>query len=249
MESFFQYFYYYKHDATTEVLPHYHNCHEIAYYYEGNGKTVIDNKPYNYSAGRYALYKSGVIHNEIHQSNVAVFCVGFYFDDNSNFDIISGVYQDYDKSVLKILEEIRLEVTSRRPKYNIMANLLTSQLLIAMDRQQNKPITEFDDMYYVKKFINENIKYDISMQNLVDMSGYSYDHFRHMFKEKTGMSPKQYILNKRMEYAKILLADSNMQISQISQESGFINHSQFCILLKKQTGLSPSEYREKYKKA
>ncbi len=68
-----------------------------------------------------------------------------------------------------------------------------------------------------------------------ERSGYSYDHFRHMFKERTGLSPMNYIIDKRIDYAKRLIVSTDMTLSTISQECGFSTSSQFSSMFRRLT--------------
>lgn len=75
------------------------------------------------------------------------------------------------------------------------------------------------------------------------MAGYSYHHFRHLFKAKTGLAPFEYIIEKRIEAAKNLLSNTNKSITYISENCGFSSCSQFSMLFKKHCGLSPKQFR------
>jgi len=59
-----------------------------------------------------------------------------------------------------------------------------------------------------------------------------------------GITPYQYILNKKIELAKGLLAETDIQTRQISFEMGFASHSNFCHNFKKMTDRTPQEYRK-----
>ena len=102
-------------------------------------------------------------------------------------------------------------------------------------------------MYYIYKYIDENFIQDIDIQTLAEMSGYSYDYFRHLFKEESGVSPKNYIIDKRINFAKKLLTESENTISEVAQKSGFSNGPQFTVIFKDRTGLSPMQFRKTFK--
>ncbi|MDR6549229.1 helix-turn-helix transcriptional regulator [Paenibacillus qinlingensis] len=67
--------------------------------------------------------------------------------------------------------------------------------------------------------------------------------FRHLFKEKYGLSPMQYVMSKRFELAKRLLQQTALSISAVSNDCGFSNDTQFFSFFKKATGFSPRRYR------
>lgn len=69
-------------------------------------------------------------------------------------------------------------------------------------------------------------------------------YFRKLFTKHFGISPKQFIIDVRIQKAKQLLAEGALNISAISEKCGFSNFYHFCRLFKKYTGITPSEYRK-----
>jgi AraC family transcriptional activator of pobA len=91
--------------------------------------------------------------------------------------------------------------------------------------------------------MNEHYRHKLSVATLSEMSGYSYDRFRHLFKERFGSSPLRYLLLKRLDYAKSLLQHTQMHISEVSAAAGFVNDAQFCNMFKREVGLTPRAFR------
>ncbi len=85
----------------------------------------------------------------------------------------------------------------------------------------------------------------IDLTELARSTGYCDDHFRIVFKKKTGLSPKEYILEARLNAAKKMLTDSRLSLSDISFKCGYEYYSQFSLFFKNRTSLTPSEYRTK----
>ena len=69
-------------------------------------------------------------------------------------------------------------------------------------------------------------------------------YFRKLFTKHFGISPKQYIIDLRIQKAKQLLTEGVMSVSVISEKCGFSNPYHFCSLFKQHTGVTPSEYRK-----
>ena len=69
-------------------------------------------------------------------------------------------------------------------------------------------------------------------------------YFRKLFTRHYGISPKQYIIDLRMQKAKQLLGEGSLSVSAISESCGFSNPYHFCRLFKQHTGISPSAYRK-----
>ncbi len=70
-------------------------------------------------------------------------------------------------------------------------------------------------------------------------------YFRRLFKEHFGISPKQYVIDVRLQRAKQLLAEGKLSLSLIAEATGFTNQYHFSRLFKERVDLTPSEYRKK----
>ena len=69
-------------------------------------------------------------------------------------------------------------------------------------------------------------------------------YFRKLFKKAFEMSPKQFIIELRMQKAKQLLSEGTQKIWAISEACGFSSTYHFCRLFKQHTGLTPHDYRK-----
>lgn len=92
---------------------------------------------------------------------------------------------------------------------------------------------------YIKGHLSEMI----SVKTLADRSGYAEYYFSHKFKKEMGISVKEYILQEKIEQAKVMLTSTNESIQKISDSLAFGNRSYFYTCFQKQEGMSPSEYR------
>ena len=161
-----------------------------------------------------------------------MFNIGFFIDSNCPFQPQTGIYEDREKSVWSIIKKIRSEMSQKKGFYNVAVELFSAQILLVHQRYYGRDNNSFNPMYYIYKYIDENYVQDINIQTLSEMSGYSYDYFRHIFKEDSGVSPKNYILDKRINLAKKILQDSNTSVSEIAQKCGFSNGSQWFMVHK-----------------
>lgn len=86
----------------------------------------------------------------------------------------------------------------------------------------------------------------IAMQNVAIELQVSYAWFRKMFKLYTGMAPQQYLIQLKIEKAKLLLNDLNRSVKEIAYELNFEYPLNFSKLFKEKVGLSPKHYRRKF---
>ncbi|MFK9094399.1 helix-turn-helix domain-containing protein [Bacillus salipaludis] len=97
----------------------------------------------------------------------------------------------------------------------------------------------------VKQYINENIgEQRLSRVSIANRVYLNPDYLTRLFKKETGLSLTDYLQQHRIEYAKRLLLETNLTISEIALASGYSNFSYFSTVFKKVTKSNPVEYRK-----
>lgn len=91
--------------------------------------------------------------------------------------------------------------------------------------------------------IENDLSGDLGLKNLAGAENVSPGYFSSLFKKETGYSLTEYVLNKRVEYAKHLLRTTNLQIGTIALNCGILDFHYFCRIFKRATGKTPTEYR------
>ena len=82
------------------------------------------------------------------------------------------------------------------------------------------------------------------LDSIADEMGVSYSWFRQTFRRQAGLPPQQFRQRQRLTRACQLLADTQMPVSEIAKEIGFTSLAYFSRIFKKETGLSPSVWRQ-----
>jgi AraC-like DNA-binding protein len=238
------------HEANTYVPPHQHECFELIYYIQGLGSSNVGIRNYHFRPYSFALIPPNFKHDEKHTPEADVLFVGFICG-HPNLPALAGVSDDdKDQTVLQIMLRMKEEFSRKRDGYTELMNLQMSEIIVHLLRllgTGHTPSPSEDQMQYVLNYMDEHYRHKLSVQSLAEMSGYSYDRFRHLFKERFGHSPHRYLLSKRINYAKSLLLHTQMQIAEVSAAAGFVNDAQFCNMFKREVGLSPRTFRMKSK--
>ena len=92
-------------------------------------------------------------------------------------------------------------------------------------------------------YIYEHLHTRITLPKLASVTNLSAPYLSRLFKKETGYSVSDYILGKKLETAKSMLASSDYQIAEISASLAFPSQSYFTNVLKKDCGMTPKEYR------
>ena len=88
-----------------------------------------------------------------------------------------------------------------------------------------------------------NLEGDVSLADLANDCGISASHFSRAFRQTTGLSPHQWLLQQRVNQAKNLLRDPSLSLSDVALACGFADQSHFTRVFNRLTGTSPGAWR------
>ncbi|WP_335202868.1 AraC family transcriptional regulator [Nostoc sp.] len=111
-----------------------------------------------------------------------------------------------------------------QPKLSSYANGLSQAIL--------KQVTEY---------IHEHLHQDLKLADLSAIAQLSPYHFLRLFKQRMGITPHQYILQRRIEKVKHLLKHSNLSIAEIAMQTGFCDQSHLTRCFKHIVGITPKQ--------
>ncbi len=112
----------------------------------------------------------------------------------------------------------------------------------------SEKLDEYNERFgAVTKFIEKNYMYDITLDKLADIAGYSKYHFSRIFKQYCGMSHIDYVNRIRISAAQKLLLDPDISITEVAMSSGFTSITSFNRVFKDIKHCTPSEFKKFYK--
>jgi len=164
--------------------------------------------------------------------------------------------QKHRDEIVHTLGKIILESQNKKEDSDFLCSILMMEIFILLSRSlksewENSINKKGDKMQEImlaaKDFIEENYAQDIG---LTDISNYVYlstSHFSRAFKKTFSISPIKHLLQVRIKHASELLIYTDLKIGDIAQKVGFSAQQRFNDIFKKQMGVSPSEYRAKYR--
>lgn len=101
------------------------------------------------------------------------------------------------------------------------------------------------NMDIIDHYVTQHIGRKISVAQLAGSVFLGESQFHALFKQQTGVTPHQYVLGKRVDFAKDLLEKGVMTLSQVAEVSGFSTQSAFTHTFSRLYGVSPLQYRKK----
>ena len=97
----------------------------------------------------------------------------------------------------------------------------------------------------VLSYIDKNYKRSIYLSELASIMNISTMYFSNSFKQAFRISPRQYILNKRLTESQQLLLETDMSVKEIAYAVGFENENYFSELFSAKIGISPMKFRKR----
>ncbi|MCL1883670.1 MAG: response regulator [Defluviitaleaceae bacterium] len=99
---------------------------------------------------------------------------------------------------------------------------------------------------YAKQYIQDNFNSPITLEEVSKVVGFNPTYFSSVFKKETGKSFTEYLTDLRIYNAKLLLTNTDDNLFDITENVGYRDLKYFSKLFKKNTGLSPSDFRKLY---
>ena len=130
---------------------------------------------------------------------------------------------------------------------NLLNSLVTSVLTDSADQTKKDTNTTGDKIQQIKNFLDENFQKKILLDMIADEFFISKYHMSREFKKAYGITIANYIIAKRITYAKELLRFTDIQIEGIGQLCGIEDNSYFNKVFRKFENMTASEYRIKWR--
>jgi AraC family transcriptional regulator len=158
-----------------------------------------------------------------------------------------------DPTILHVAQLLKAEVLSGGLAGNLyvesLRNLLAVHLLRNHTGDSTQPqsrVVELEGLKLkqLKDYIEEHLAEDLAIATLAALIPMSQFHFARAFKAAIGEPPHRYIMQRRIERAKILLSVARLSVAEVSYQTGFSSQSHFTAQFRRAIGLTPKQFRE-----
>lgn len=239
-------------------IPHTHSFCEIFYITKGEGTLLLNNGQYPLKRDDLIIVNPHMLHTEASspESSLSYIVLGienlnFQFHDESPSASCSirNFSSEKDHSLLSL---IRLMLEEKRTNGKNSAQILQRYLSALLLKIEQTTLNDFSpcvpekiphECLLVKKYIDNHFNQPLSLNKFAEMTHRTIYGICHSFSQTYGISPMHYLTEKRILTAKDLLCNSDYNIIQIAEMTGFSSASYFSSAFKHHTGLSPREFR------
>lgn len=236
-----------RHTLTYSVSRHFHKSWELIYCTGGAGEIVCDDKTLSYSANEIAVIPPLLPH-----SNVST--AGF---TNIHVNLTDAAFSQREPQIIPADSNGFLRSAFSAAFYYYSGASEEGKLLlpaygqlIAAHMSTNQPERRRSDIVQkIEHHILENYPdcgYDVSLY--LSSLPFSPEYLKKLFKKETGLTPHQYLTDKRLESAADMLSSfyRKWNISETARLCGFSEPLYFSRLFKRKFGMSPRDYVSQY---
>ena len=249
--------------------PHYHDCHQLLFIKEGCAKIVIDNEEYFLNPGslvitsRFEEHSIEIMDEKSERYIIRISPSAISFKETEymllscltnrteNFPHVADV-SDKMEMYLSILDNMVAEYNKNDEHSRYMLDSLLFQLLIILKRDRDDLFSvnnssHIDVINKIKSDFSKNYGDEYTLDSVAKKYHMSPSYLAHLFKDATGTPIMDYLQSCRIASSKSMLAKTDLNVSKIVESCGFSNHSNFSRIFKKKTGLTPMQFRNKYR--
>ncbi len=236
-------------DENYKIDNHSSISYTLEYIYSGKGIIYINETPIELTSGdvyimqafsrhRYASDKKDPWHKAFIVLDGTLVGGMLSHFNLSHTNYIKGFNNpDY---IEKIIEIAKTE--QNRHSYELFSTFC--DYLNALSKQKNSLVLE-NTAFNLKRFIDNNIDKKLTLEEIAKSNGYSLSQICRIFKEEFNVSIYEYILNRKLLLAKKYLSKTNLPIGELAYRLNFNSTHHFSNFIKKQTGFTPTQIRNK----
>ena len=238
-------------------VPHTHNHTELFYIVGGKGQFFIEDQCFPVDVNSLVIINPNVIHTEasLNAQPLEYIVLGIDGIELANSENSNGQFcmLDHFESVeiSSCLRNILREMELKNTGYEDICQAYMEILIIRLMRSTSlavpaepQTISGNRQCAAVRRHIDVHFKEPLTLEQLAEEAHMNKFYLSHAFKREYGISPINYMITKRIEESKYLLAETDLSLSQVAQMLGFSSPSYFSQVFRRTQNLSPMEYRQ-----
>ena len=241
-------------------VPHTHNYTELFYIVDGKGQFLIEDQAFPVNVNNLVIINPNVTHTEdsLNAQPLEYIVLGIDGVELATTQNSNGEFciLDHFESVeiAGCLRNILREMEQKNTGYEDICQAYMEILIIRLMRSTSLAVPAEPQLASgnrqcaaVKRYIDLHFKEALTLEQLAEDAHMNKYYLSHAFKREYGVSPINYMISRRIEESKYLLAETDLSMSQIAQLLGFSSLSYFSQTFRRTQSVSPMEYRQNVK--
>ena len=249
-----------KYGGDWHSVPHTHNHLELFYIVGGKGQFLIQDQLYAVNSNNLVIINPNVTHTEVslNAQPLEYIVLGIEGIELATSNSSNGQFNILDHfesvEISSCLRNILRDMEQKNTGYEDVCQAYMEILIIRLMRNtalavatEPQVISGNRQCAAVKRYIDLHFKESLTLDQLAEDAHMNKYYLSHAFKQEYGTSPINYMITKRIEESKYLLAETDLSLSQIAQLLGFSSLSYFSQVFRRTQSVSAMEYRQNTK--
>lgn len=247
-------------EPKSPIEVHRQTCHEISYIISGSGYFSSEGTDYSVTSGDLIINAKGTSHGlrASDHEPMSFAYVAFHFRDNFPDSELIRLFQCDRQIIIRDQSRIYTHFRSGLDEFYregvgnrliIEACLLQITVWTARNMTQLPQPPQYESLpsgsqviRQIQEYVEQHISEPMTIIQIAEAIGYNPFYLSHLYRERTGMTLQDYIIERRIHRAKYLLEMNRYTFTEIGEQVGYLNHQSFNRVFKKKTGMTPSEY-------
>ena len=251
-----------KYGGDWHSIPHTHGCAELFYVVSGRGQFHLPDGLMPVDQDDLVVVSPQVEHTEVSLNATPLEYIvlgvdGMDFVTDAMGEKRYGVFNFHSsrEDILFILRKMLQEIEEKQQGYELICQDLLEIFLTRLMRNVEFSFTPSSshrsskECANVKRYIDAHFKENLSLDALATLVHVNKYYLVHSFSKEYGISPINYLIERRIQESCFLLEGTNHSLSQISQMLGFSSPSYFSQSFRRMQGMNPMEYRKRCRAA
>jgi AraC-like DNA-binding protein/mannose-6-phosphate isomerase-like protein (cupin superfamily) len=226
---------------------HSHPYFELIFFIDGKARIDAGDESVDISLFDVVVYPPGLPHQEHLDmgSRQEIICIWADLGPCPSFDHAIKL-KDLRGTMRELFEIIYLEFTGNRAMAgDVIASCLKTLFLLIRQSYCETPRENDSQVERCLSYIHEHFTGNFGIETLAQTISVSPSYLFRIFKRRMRVTPMHYRNLVRIDKARLLLLDRRFTVEEIAEHVGFEDGRYFSRTFKKETGLSPSEFRKK----
>lgn len=241
-------------------VPHTHNHTELFFIVSGKGQFLIQDQFFPVGINNLVIINPNVLHTEdsLNAQPLEYIVLGIEGIELANDENSNGQFSILDHmesvEISGCLRNILREMEQKNTGYEDVCQAYMEILIIRLMRSTTLSVPSEPQISSgnrqcaaVRRYIDLHFKEPLTLEQLAEESHMNKYYLSHAFKREYGTSPINYMISRRIEESKYLLAETDLSMTQIAQLLGFSSLSYFSQVFRRTQSVSPLEYRQSTK--